>query len=104
LYHALYNKPTFLDVLDDWGRIAKEAGVPKAELAYRWMAYHSALRGDLGDAIVIGASSVAQLRQTAQGLRNGPLSDTIVGQIEKVWELVKDEAFLDNFNDWFIKQ
>jgi aflatoxin B1 aldehyde reductase len=104
VYHALCNKPTFLDMLDEWDRIAKEAGVSKAELAYRWMAYHSGLRGDLGDAIVVGASSVDQLRQTAQGLRNGPLSDTTVGRIEKVWELVKDEAVLDNFNDWFIKQ
>ncbi|KAJ5091010.1 hypothetical protein N7532_009694 [Penicillium argentinense] len=104
VYHGLYNKNAFLDVLDDWARVATAARIPTAELAYRWMRYHSNLSSDLGDAMVIGASNIDQLRQTMQGLRRGPLSEDIVMMIEKVWEKIKDESFLDNYNDWFYKQ
>ena len=104
VYHGLYNKPVFLDVLDDWAQIATEAGISTAELAYRWMGYHSSLCGDLGDAMVIGASSTGQLKRTMQGLHRGPLSEDIVGKVDMVWEKIKDESFLDNFNDWFCKQ
>ncbi|KAA8647760.1 hypothetical protein EYZ11_000246 [Aspergillus tanneri] len=104
LYNDMYNKPALLSALENWGQIAKEAGISKAELAYRWMAYHSGLRSDLGDALVIGASSVDQLKQTLHGLHQGPLSDDIAGKVGKVWDEVKDESPLDNFNDWFIKQ
>jgi hypothetical protein len=54
--------------------------------------------------MVVGASSIGQLKLTMQGLRRGPLSDDIVRKIQKVWEKVKDESVLDNFNDWFCKQ
>jgi aflatoxin B1 aldehyde reductase len=104
VYHGLYNKPVFLDVLDYWAEIAAEAKISTAELAYRWMGYHSSLSGELGDAMVVGASSIGQLKLTMQGLRRGPLSDDIVRKIQKVWEKVKDESVLDNFNDWFCKQ
>ncbi|EAU29576.1 conserved hypothetical protein [Aspergillus terreus NIH2624] len=104
VYHGLYNKPVFLDALDDWGRIADEAGVSRAELAYRWMGYHSCLSGEYGDAMVVGASSAGQLERTMQGLRRGALSEDVVERIEMVWEKVRDEAVLDNYNDWFCKQ
>lgn len=102
--HGLYNKPIFLDALDDWAQIATEARISTAELAYRWVAYHSSLRGEFGDAMVVGASSISQLKLTMQGIRRGPLSEEVVGKIDKVWEKVKDDSVLDNFNDWFCKQ
>jgi aflatoxin B1 aldehyde reductase len=46
VYHGLYNKPVFLDVLDYWAEIAAEAKISTAELAYRWMGYHSSLSGE----------------------------------------------------------
>jgi hypothetical protein len=45
-----------------------------------------------------GASGPAQLRKTLEGLRAGPLPRGVVERIEGVWEAVKDEAILDNYN------
>jgi aflatoxin B1 aldehyde reductase len=46
MYKVMYAKETLLDALDEWGHIAKAAGVSKAALAYRWIAYHSALKAE----------------------------------------------------------
>ncbi len=37
MYTKLYGNETLYGALDEWGRIAKAAGVEKAALAYRWV-------------------------------------------------------------------
>ncbi|CAP62323.1 uncharacterized protein PODANS_0_170, partial [Podospora anserina S mat+] len=98
LYVTLYKKPAFLAALDYWDRISTESGIPKAELAYRWVAYHSALQAGRGDGMVIGARTLEQLRQTLVALGKGPLSGNVVKRIDKVWDMVEAEAGVDNFN------
>lgn len=98
IYATLYRKPAFLDALDKWGEISSEFGISKAELAYRWVAYNSVLREENGDAIIIGASTLDQLNETIKGLRNGALPEAAVRQIASVWDLIKNDAGLDNFN------
>jgi aflatoxin B1 aldehyde reductase len=100
LYQTLYNKPAMLHALELWEEIAKEEGISKAELAYRWVAYNSHLRGGLGDAIIIGSKDVDQLKQTLTGLKNGPLSKEAVRKIDEVWRGIEHEAPLDNFNGY----
>ena len=97
LYRALYMKPSYLEALAKWEAIAKEEGVARAELAYRWVRYNSPLKKEHGDAIIIGASTVEQLEQTLVGIEKGPLSKKAVEAIDQVWEEVKHEAPLDNF-------
>jgi aflatoxin B1 aldehyde reductase len=98
LYKNLYSKPALLDVLAKWDAAANEEGVPRAELAYRWVASNSFLSAENGDAIVVGASSIAQLEQTLASIRKGKLSDKAVEAIDRIWEEIKHEAPLDNFN------
>jgi aflatoxin B1 aldehyde reductase len=100
IYLGLYSKPAYLEALGEWERIAKEEGVSRAELAYRWVSYHSPLKPEQGDAIIVGASSVKQLEETLEGLERGPLSDKAAKAIDGVWEMVKHEAPLDNFNSY----
>ncbi|KAF5854883.1 hypothetical protein ETB97_010933, partial [Aspergillus alliaceus] len=87
-----------LEGLRLWGKIASEAEIPKAELAYRWVAYHSVLKGHYGDALIFGSRNGKQLQGTLAGLRNGPLEPEIVQRIELIWEKVKPDAPVDNFN------
>ncbi len=84
-------KPAFMAALAKWGAVAEEEGVGRAELAYRWVAYHSTLKRALGDALIIGASSLEQLEETLSGIEKGPLSDKAVGAIDQIWEGLKDE-------------
>lgn len=99
MYHSMYVKPSYLEALGEWERIANDEGTSKADLAYRWVSYHSPLKTEQGDALIVGASSFEQLEQTAQGLKKGPLKKETVEAIEKVWESVKADAPLDNYHD-----
>ena len=99
LYHHLYmDRPALLGALDTWNEIAASEGIPAAELAFRWTVHSSALDARQGDAVIIGASSLAQLRATVAAIRKGPLSAAAQERIQGVWESVKHDAFLDNVN------
>ncbi|PSN74743.1 Aldo/keto reductase [Corynespora cassiicola Philippines] len=97
LYKKLYDKPSLREALAAWNSIAEKEGVSKAELAYRWVGYNSALKADKGDAVIFGASSARQIEQTAQGLQKGELSAEAVKGIEEIWQKVKNDAPVDNF-------
>ncbi len=97
MYNAMYNKPSLVAALDTWEQVAQEEGASRAELAYRWVVYHSKLRGELGDAIIIGARTEEQLRETAEAVRKGPLSEAAAKKIGDMWESVKADSSLDNF-------
>jgi aflatoxin B1 aldehyde reductase len=100
MYLKLYSKPSYLDALDEWESIASDEGIPKAELAYRWVNYHSPLKSEQGDAVIFGASSVEQIKQTVEGLRRGPLKESSVKRIDEVWEKIKHDAPLDNYHSY----
>ena len=97
LYGKLYHNSSYLDALDEWGRIASEEGVTKSALAYRWVNYHSHLKAELGDGVIIGASSLPQLEQTLEALEAGLLSDKAIKGINGIWEKIEPYAVLDNF-------
>ncbi|KAJ5763866.1 hypothetical protein N7533_002547 [Penicillium manginii] len=75
-----------------------ETGISQAELAYRWVAYNSLLEPGLGDGIVIGARFGLQLDQALEALERGPLSEGLATRIESLWEDIKDDSPLDNFD------
>ncbi len=85
------DNPKFMAALAKWAAVAEEEGLSGAELAYRWVAYHSGLKRDFGDALIIGASSLEQLDETLLGIEQGPLSDKAQAGIDDVWEGLKDE-------------
>ena len=83
-------------MLAEYGKLAKESGVGRVGLAYRWVRHHSALKGKLGDEMIIGASSGRQFRETMEEIEKGPLDDWVVERIDALWEMVQDDAPIDN--------
>lgn len=98
MYSEMYAKDSFLEALSEWADIAKEEGVTRADLAYRWMRYSSPLKHEQGDGIIIGASSVDQLKETLSSINGGPLSDKAVKRIDEVWKKIAKDAPLDNYH------
>ncbi|KAI8814990.1 NADP-dependent oxidoreductase domain-containing protein [Cladochytrium replicatum] len=92
LYRLMFMRPWYLDFIEKWGGISDRTGISKAEMAMRWIVYHSALDAEHGDGVIIGANSMDQLRSTIAGLRKGPLPDDIAKQIEAAWEDIKESA------------
>ncbi|MCJ1467397.1 hypothetical protein MMC07_006021 [Pseudocyphellaria aurata] len=98
LYHKIYNRPALMKALTDWQNIAEQTGISKAALAYRWVTHNSILSAEHGDGIIIGASSLEQLKQTLDAIAQGPLEPSVVKRIDDLWETVKHEAPTDNFH------
>jgi len=71
-------------------------------LAYRWIAYHSALDSEHGDTIILGASKVSQLEESLTAiLEKGPLSEEFAKRVDSIWKDVQHEAPLDNYHSFF---
>lgn len=96
MYSGMYDKPSLREGLKEWNKIAEKEGVTKAELAYRWVAHHSALTEE-GDGVIFGASKLSQIEQTAGGIKKGKLSEEAAKSIDALWETVKAEAPVDNY-------
>ncbi|XP_019952236.2 aflatoxin B1 aldehyde reductase member 3 [Paralichthys olivaceus] len=60
--------------------------------AMRWMYHHSQLKGDLGDGVIIGMSSMEQLLQNLDAAEEGPLDDRVVAAFDEAWNLVAHEC------------
>jgi len=96
MYVELYHKPQHLDALDEWGRVADKESVNKAELALRWIEFHSALNGEEGDGLILGASSSGKLQSMLDYLNKGSLTIKAVEGIEEIWKLVESVSYENN--------
>lgn len=65
--------------------------------SFRWLAYHSCIDFDKGDAILIGASRPEQLVQNIQTFAGGPLPEALVKVYEEAWEVCREDA-----RDYFV--
>jgi aflatoxin B1 aldehyde reductase len=54
--------------------------------------HHSALKRELGDAMIVGASSPAQLEVTMKACGEGPLPEGVLRAVEGVWESASEWA------------
>lgn len=71
--------------------------ISMVEASFRWLAYHSCICFEKGDAILIGASRPSQLVQNIETFAGGPLPEALVKAYEEAWEVCKDDA-----RDYFV--
>ena len=71
---------------------AQKEGLTGHEVALRWALHHSILDGKLGDAIIIGASSLGQLEENLEICKAGPLPVHLVQMVDEMGERVRESA------------
>ncbi|KAI5468112.1 NADP-dependent oxidoreductase domain-containing protein [Mariannaea sp. PMI_226] len=91
----MYYKPSYMKMLEEFAKLSEESGISRSGLAYRWVRYHSQLDGNLGDEMIVGASSVAQLEETLAEIERGPLDAWIADRLDGLWTIIKDDAPTD---------
>ncbi|UKZ78632.1 hypothetical protein TrVFT333_006378 [Trichoderma virens FT-333] len=96
IFRDLYYKPSYLKMLEEFGKLSSETGVSRSGLAYRWVRYHSALKSELGDEMILGSVTAQQLEEALAELDKGPLEASVVEKLEGLWQLIKDDAPIDN--------
>ncbi|KAF8140787.1 NADP-dependent oxidoreductase domain-containing protein [Mycena galopus ATCC 62051] len=80
-----WNEPNF-KALDLLRPAIAPNGITESEAALRWLAHHSVLRKELGDAIIIGVGSKKHLEENLDALDKGPLPDDVVVALDAGWE------------------
>ncbi|KAF8504141.1 Aldo/keto reductase [Hysterangium stoloniferum] len=91
-YRNRYWNDQYFKALDIVRVASEKEGLTMAESALRWLNHHSILRKEHGDAVIIGASSVAHIAQNLIDLEKGPLPDSVVNAIDEAWDVVKGDV------------
>lgn len=91
-YQGRYWKKSFFDAVDLIKTAAEKNGITSIEATYRWLAYHSMLNEERGDAILIGASKLNHLIQNMETVKAGPLPEDVVEAFQQAWSITKGDS------------
>lgn len=91
LYAGLYSKASITAAADEAAAVAAEHGISGHAAALRWTVYHSLLDAQKGDAVVVGASSVAQLSSNLDSIDAGPLPPAVRETMDGVFAKLDEE-------------
>lgn len=91
-YRNRYWKKSFFDAVDLLRAAAEEQGMTLIEATYRWLAYHSMLNGERGDAIIMGASKLSHLKQNMESVKAGPLPEELLEAFGKAWDITRADS------------
>jgi len=89
LYRQRYWHDAYFKALESIKPVAEKQGLTLAEISLRWITHHSMLKQEHGDAVLIGASSVNQLKHNLIDLDKGPLPAEIVTVLNEAYDLVR---------------
>lgn len=90
MYRQRYWNEPFFSALDEMRAVKGEAR--ESEIALRWIVHHSMLKRELGDKVIIGASSQKQLEMNLEDFEKGELSGEVVEALDRGWEGCKGIA------------
>ncbi|KAI9927519.1 hypothetical protein MW887_003137 [Aspergillus wentii] len=84
LMQNLYNQESLHTALKQLEETTRTLGITTIDDALRWAYYHSSL--DENDGIILGASSVKQIKSNIESIRQGPLPQECLDTFERIWE------------------
>jgi aflatoxin B1 aldehyde reductase len=92
-YRERYFKENSFEALRIVQPVVEKHGITLIEAALRWILHHSKLRiKDGEDGIIIGVSSIDQLKNNLKALEDGPLPEEVVKSLDEAWLVAKVTA------------
>lgn len=91
-YQGRYWKKSFFDGIEVIKAAAEKHGISSIEATYRWLAYHSMLDAERGDAILIGVSKLNHLLSNMETVKAGPLPEDVVVAFDEAWIITKGDS------------
>lgn len=94
-YRQRYWKKQNFDALDSIKATLNEVygnEVNLTQASLRWVIHHSALKGEFGDAMIIGASNMHHLEENLAACAGGPLDERVLKAFQSAWEATKSEC------------
>ncbi|KAJ7643810.1 NADP-dependent oxidoreductase domain-containing protein [Roridomyces roridus] len=84
-----FDKPELHAAIKALDSLLESHGISKPEAALRWACFHSALKAENGDGIILGASRAEQVVANVEAVKKGPLPEEVVKGMEGIWFEVK---------------
>ncbi|KAF9908905.1 hypothetical protein EC991_009311 [Linnemannia zychae] len=92
-YRERYWKKEYFEALTLLKQVAEPHGLTLIQVAFDWLQFHSKMRADRGDGIIIGASSLRHTEQNLDALKNGkPLPKDVLDAVDRCWDLTKESS------------
>ena len=91
-YQKRYWKKSYFDAVNYLKEATEIEKINIVDATYRWLAYHSMLNEDRGDAIIIGASKLSHLQQNMESIKSGPLPERLVNAFNNAWNICKADS------------
>ena len=91
MYRGRYFKDATFDALRIIEPVAEKHNLTLIEIALRWCKHHSALKMKNGgrDGIILGVSSLDQLKGNLTDLEKGPLPEDVIQALDEAWLVAK---------------
>jgi aryl-alcohol dehydrogenase (NADP+) len=80
MYKDRYWHQRTFEAVEALKKLAGESGRSLISLAFAWLLHHTAT-----DCVILGASRIEQLKQNIAACQEGPLSEEVVRQCDRVW-------------------
>ncbi len=91
-YRNRYWKKNYFEALNVLLIACQQEDIHPVDAAFRWLCNHSYLDKDKGDGVIIGASSLAQLKQNIKSSAGTALSENILEAFDSAWDEAKPES------------
>ncbi|KAH8926559.1 Aldo/keto reductase [Atractiella rhizophila] len=92
-YRGMFAKPAMINALKSFHATVKDHGnLSGMEVATRWAVYHSALKGEFGDGVIMGTGKKNHIVEGLEWVHKGPLESWAVEAMETLWKEVQSEA------------
>ena len=92
-YLDRYWKQDYFAVLQELQTYCADSGIKPVEVAMSWLVNHSRLEANLGDGIILGASSLNHLEQNMAACAQAPLAQPLLDILDRGWEIIKPNCF-----------
>lgn len=84
VFSAMYVNDLSLEIHNQLSAACSAEDLTLKEATLRWMMHHSALGEQ--DGVILGASSLEQMKENVKACEGGPLSEEVVSEFEKAWD------------------
>lgn len=91
-YQKRYWKKSYFDGVALIKDACDKCGISVIDATYRWLAFHSMLSEERGDAIIIGASKLNHLKQNLKSIEAGALPEEVISAFSAAWEHCKADS------------
>ena len=91
-YQNRYWKKSYFEAVELLKEACEKENITTVEATYRWLAFHSMLRAERGDAVIIGASKLNHLIENMEAMERGPLPGDLLAAFDAAWNLTEPDS------------